>query len=59
MASVRSIMASVGVQLTLAPIDMFAELIVVGWTIREIREYLKLTEDQTQTFLKNIRDRGQ
>jgi len=44
------------IQPFLTPIDMFAEYLAEGWTTREIRAYMKLTEHETQSFMKQIRD---
>lgn len=56
MASVRSILISADIQLTLDPIDMFAEFLSEGWTALEIRKYMGLTEHEAQGFMKQIRD---
>ena len=44
------------IQPFLEPIDMFAEYLAEGWTTREIRAYMKLTEHEMQEFMKHIRD---
>jgi len=51
-------MASIqpSLQPILAPKDMVAEYLAEGWTALEIRQYMKLTEDAVQVFMKQIRD---
>ncbi len=44
------------IQPFLTPIDMFAEYLSEGWTLLEIRQYMKLTEHAAQDLVKQIRD---